>query len=845
MVTYMPVPSATITFASKWVDEALGFAMGWNYFLNIILNVVSVTWFGTAEFYIGMFKVLLALGLTFYTFITMVGRNPEHDAYGFRFWNEPGAFAKNLVTGPGGRLCGVVAAVVRAGFTICGPEYLSMIAAETANPRPVIRRAYKTFIVRVLLFFVGGAFCIGIVIPYDDPMLANLLGQGVSTGAASPYVISMQRLGIAGLGSVVNAGIMISLVSAGNALLFSATRTLHGMAMDGKAPRVFARCTGNGIPIWALLTSLSLCLLALLQVSESSAKVMDYLVVLITANQLLNHFSEISRDTLPYKGKFQPYTSYIAVGSTAILTLLLGFDLFVDMPNNWDITYFVLDYAMLVFYGVLFVAWKVGKRTRWLQAGQVDLGLGGAREEIEEYEKMQTSVYQYATNMAMALLNPVLALHVFSVLSILSLITRICTALIYSPLSSIQGPRLFALTEWRLALEEYRGTRTTYIQALHNRYGAVVRIGPNEISFNSLSALRTIYERKRLLNHAYSKTSILSSVNASMIEEKTKQFIDLVAREADAAGNLEIFYPLHYFSLDSITAFLYGKNRGQNGATTALAASSPHRSLLDDIIDPARRRLSWFTIHLPQLTSWLYTRAGLFESLLTFLNLLPMRKPSTYTGIRAHALKAAQGINQSVTETGAINPNESITERLLHAMQNGGKKEQSVMDILDVASECADHLLAGIDTTSDTIMWAIFLLSQPENKIYQKKLRAEIQSQSLQEQTRRQGWCRQRLAADKIPYLEAVIKETLRLFAPLPGTEPRVADTDQVIDGHLIPAGTVVSISPYMMHRNPTVFRDPERFDPERWLKGEKELAEMNRWFWAFSSGGRMCIGLQ
>ncbi|KAL2793145.1 amino acid permease/ SLC12A domain-containing protein [Aspergillus keveii] len=439
MVTYMPVPSATITFASKWVDEALGFAMGWNYFLNmallvpfeivalslmigywtdvmpaaavvvimmviyLILNVIDVSWFGAAEFYIGIFKVLLAVGLTFYTFITMVGGNPQHDAYGFRYWNQPGAFAEYLVDGPSGRLCGVVAAMVQAGFTFCGPEYLGMIAAETRNPRRVIHRAYKTFLIRVLLFFVGGALCIGIVIPYEDSTLARLLDAGVSTGAASPYVISMQRLGIAGLGSVVNAGIMVSLVSAGNALLFSAARTLYGMALDGKAPRVLGVCTKKGIPIWALFVSLSFCLLGLLQVSESSAKVMNYLVILITANQLLNHFSVsltyihfyralsaqgIDRNTLPYKGRFQPYTSYVAVTSTALLTLLLGFDLFVDVPNNWSIRYFCLNYAMLAFYVVMFVGWKVVRKTRYVKASEVDLGLGGAREEIEVHQRI-------------------------------------------------------------------------------------------------------------------------------------------------------------------------------------------------------------------------------------------------------------------------------------------------------------------------------------------------------------------------------------------------------------------------------------------------------------------------
>src|ERR1700759_937169 len=65
--------------------------------------------------------------------------------------------------------------------------------------------------------------------------------------------------------------------------------------------------------------------------------------------------------------------------------------------------------------------------------------------------------------------------------------------LFLSPLSRIPGPKLFAWTKWRLAYEEWRGTRTIKINELHQKYGPVVRIGPSEISFNSLSALKMIY----------------------------------------------------------------------------------------------------------------------------------------------------------------------------------------------------------------------------------------------------------------------------------------------------------------------------------------------------------------
>ncbi|KAL3473170.1 cytochrome P450 [Aspergillus californicus] len=453
-------------------------------------------------------------------------------------------------------------------------------------------------------------------------------------------------------------------------------------------------------------------------------------------------------------------------------------------------------------------------------------------------------------------------------LGTLYIITQIYQTLIHTPLHHIPGPTLFALTKWRLAYQDLRGTRTRYVNQLHEKYGAVVRIGPAEVSFNSLSALRAIYgagtafqrdafyrmfdvygrrvmfsfaggvehrDRKKLLNHAFSKTSILSAGNIALVEEKVSQFMSLIKNEATTEGAMEIFTALHYFSLDTITAFLYG--RSSAGATSALESiSSQHRSLLDDILDPARRRLSWFTIHCPALTNWLYAQNGLLGSILESLHLLPMQKPATYSGIRTHALNAIESLNKIPAET--LDANDSIAGRLLFA----ARKTDSQLDYIDVAAECADHLLAGIDTTSDTLMWAIYALSQPEHRIFQDNLRAEISS--LDEGCITPEGIVNATAADKLPYFDAVIKETLRLFAPLPGTEPRWSGRDEIIDGFRIPARTVVTMSPYTLHRNPEVFTDPGKFNPDRWLGRPEDVAEMKRWFWAFSSGGRMCIGM-
>ncbi|KAJ5305779.1 hypothetical protein N7508_004794 [Penicillium antarcticum] len=440
--------------------------------------------------------------------------------------------------------------------------------------------------------------------------------------------------------------------------------------------------------------------------------------------------------------------------------------------------------------------------------------------------------------------------------------------LLATPLRRIPGPKAFAATKWRLALADYHGVRTQCINSIHQRYGTVARIGTKEVSFSSLSALRTIYgagsgfertdfyrmfdvygrqnlfsfagtkqhaERKKLLAHAYSKSVVLSpnAIAKPLIEKNVKSYLDLLEGEKDVAEG--IFQSLHWFSLDSITGFLYGD---QHGGTHALRGNDLDRRMLSDIIDPSRRKLSWYAVHLKKYTKWLYTRTGAMEKAITKLGLLPMQKPATYTGIRAYALQSWTGFETAATEKDSEQDLAIIDKLWRHSKSGKGIR----LDGLDMASELADHLLAGIDTTSDTLMFAIWALSRPENKIYQEILIKELDT-ILNTDCNQDG---NPLAevADRLPYLDAVLKETLRLYAPLPASEPRSMSVDTTIDGYLIPAGTVVSMSPYTLHRNPDVFSEPLKFNPERWLGHCADLAEMKKWFWAFSSGGRMCIGL-
>ncbi|OQV04715.1 hypothetical protein CLAIMM_09561 [Cladophialophora immunda] len=339
-------------------------------------------------------------------------------------------------------------------------------------------------------------------------------------------------------------------------------------------------------------------------------------------------------------------------------------------------------------------------------------------------------------------------------------------------------------------------------------------------------------ERKKLISHIYANQTVLGFDAAQLVKRKVMGFLTLLEREPDLGK--EIFTSLHYFSFDAISEFVYGPD---HGGTAALPGSKQSRDLIQDILNPARRRLAWFAVYFPTYTKWITTRTGLLERVLTSMGLMPMRKPFTYSGIRQHALKAFYSFKNAEAAVQAKAAESTVIGRLFKVREEAGLSD------LDIASECADHLLAGIDTTSDSLMFMIWALSLPQHETYQDKLREELSHISVDSQGLPEP-----KDLTQLPYLNAVVRESLRLYAPLPAFEPRSSPVDTVIDGYEIPAGTIVGMSPYCLHRDEGVYPSPLTFRPERWLTDSGTLIPesdiRNRYFWAFSSGARMCIGM-
>ncbi|KHN97101.1 Amino acid/polyamine transporter I [Metarhizium album ARSEF 1941] len=434
MVTYLPISSPFIRFAGRYVDEAFGFAAGWNFFvleaalvpfeivacnfilhfwteaiptaavivivivLYALINLLAVKWYGESEFWAAIGKVLLIIGLIVFTFVAMVGGNPKRDRFGFRFWKEPGAFAPLYYEGSLGQWLGFLQCLIQAAFTIAGPDYVSMAAGEAENPRTVMPRAYNAVFYRLTAFFVLGSLCVGILVPYDDKELAAAFRNSAPGAAGSPYVVAMNRLGIKVLPHIVNAMVLTAAFSAGNSYVYCASRSLYGLALEGKAPKLMTRCTRNGVPIYCVCFVLSFALLAFLQLSKNAAAVLDWLVSLVTASQLINFscvcisylcfhralkVQGISRDSLPYKAWLMPYGAYYALVATVTMVFVGGYTVF--LPGRWSVADFLFSYTMLALFPALYIGYKLVRKTRILKPEEIDLVRD--LDSIEDYER--------------------------------------------------------------------------------------------------------------------------------------------------------------------------------------------------------------------------------------------------------------------------------------------------------------------------------------------------------------------------------------------------------------------------------------------------------------------------
>lgn len=440
LICYLPVDSPFITHAGRFVDPAFEVVCGYNFYIMVslyipfeitsvnsmihfwredynpadafvpqiviylLLNVFAVNWYGESEFFLAIGKLILAIGLLFFTFITMVGGNPQHWAFGFHnFKGVHNAFPEYLGTGASA----FWAAYLKAVFTEVAPEYLGMVAGEAQNPRKTLPRAFSGIIYRLSFFYIFGALSVGILLKHDDPTLVAAVTNGAAGANVSPYVIAMKNMNIKVLPHIVNALCITSSFSAGNSYIYCSSRALYAMAKRGCAPKFFTICLKNGVPIFGIMVAVAWSCLSLLQLGSSAGVALDWMVNLCTGCQVMNYFfmmitylcfyracktQGVDRFKMPLQSwatKLQPYPAIFALILTGIIIMFLGCQAFIP---SFDVNSFLYNYLMVFVDIGIFILWKLIKRTKFIKPEEADLVTGLA--EVDEHERKYYAAHE-------------------------------------------------------------------------------------------------------------------------------------------------------------------------------------------------------------------------------------------------------------------------------------------------------------------------------------------------------------------------------------------------------------------------------------------------------------------
>ncbi|MHC6175192.1 amino acid permease [Glutamicibacter sp. X7] len=217
----------------------------------LAVNLANVRAFGTTEYWFSAIKVFAVVAFIILAAWLVFGSgNPS---YGFaNYTAESGFFAHGFG--------GMFAAVIVAIFSYMGVEVIAIAAAESKNPSLAVRKAFKVTFLRLLVFYV---LTMGLILALAPA--SELLGAG------SPFVTVMSKVGIPFADSVLNVVLIVAALSAMNAQLYAATRTLRSLATAGLAPSFAARLASNGAPVPAVaLSAAGIAVAALVYVATPS-----------------------------------------------------------------------------------------------------------------------------------------------------------------------------------------------------------------------------------------------------------------------------------------------------------------------------------------------------------------------------------------------------------------------------------------------------------------------------------------------------------------------------------------------------------------------------------------------
>ncbi len=217
------------------------------------------------------------------------------------------------------------------------------------------------------------------------------------------------------------------------------------------------------------------------------------------------------------------------------------------------------------------------------------------------------------------------------------------------------------------------------------------------------------------------------------------------------------------------------------------------------------------------------TRPGFVAALWQPLLQKPWWRPWT------RSLKAQQACDEAFyAEMAEARANPSQARTLLNILINATTLEGDPLPDIDIRDELMTLMVAGHENTATALSWAVYWINRDPALL--GELLAELDSLPADADA---------MSISRLPLLEAVCHETMRLYPPVMMTLLRVAEEPVEIGGHLLPVGTPIRSSIYLTHRDPVLYADPETFRPSRFLG--KDLGKFS--YMPFGGGGRRCLG--
>ncbi|KAI0250004.1 putative P450 monooxygenase [Lactifluus subvellereus] len=435
---------------------------------------------------------------------------------------------------------------------------------------------------------------------------------------------------------------------------------------------------------------------------------------------------------------------------------------------------------------------------------------------------------------------------------------RIAYNLFFHPLARFPGPRGAACTRWWLAYMELgRKVSLSDLRVeLHQKYGDIIRISPNELHFAKPTVYNEIYnsQNKWDKDHDYyrafdvdesffakthyhdskhSRTLISNMFSRKAISElqhlirnQLDHFFEALKAQNAAGKSSDLYLGFQCFSADTITTFLFSTSFDQ--------LSFP--DFQGDIVQGVD--VAMFTVTLRKFSAvivWLMR--NLPHSIL-------MHVSPSLKGLVIFKWALSAQIKSILRNPDQMNdaPHRIIYRELLDPDANKG---HTVPTALQLQHEAEVLFAAGSHTIGTALMTGVYyLLRSPESKqrlVDELRVAWPALDQPLNYEE-----------LEKLPFLAtlflsleqtAVIKETLRLATTTPAGLPRVVPpSGAVISDVWIPGGTVVSQSPLFVTLSEEIFVRPHDFLPDRWLQPGSRALE--NWLVSFSKGPRSCLGI-